>query len=65
MKLVWNQANINWSMSNHKNAHYMRLHHTRAAHLQFGQLEKPHADVMLNQQKAIKPRTQDGQRKSL
>ena len=31
-------------------------------HLQFGQLDKPHADVMtMCQQKAIKLRTQDSQ----
>ena len=33
-------------------------------HSQFGQLDKPRADVMINESaKAIKPRTQDSQRK--
>ena len=42
----------------------MRLHH---AHLQFGQLDKPRADIVMDEsaKKAIEPRTQDSQRKSL
>ena len=60
---------MNWSMSNHNNAHMHSTStvcdYTACVASQADQLDKPHADAMLNQQKAVKPRTQDSQRKSL
>ena len=55
-------AEVTWYMN-------VRIALGIAPHLQFGQLDKPRADVMtiwsMSQQKAIKPRTQDSQRKLL
>ena len=59
------QACMTWN--NHKNVHCMRLHEAwrRICNLA-SQLDKPRADVVtMSQQKAIKPRTKDSQRKSL
>ena len=52
---------INWS--NHKNVHCMRLHYALRHHICILASWTNH--VLMSQQKAIKPRTQDSQRKML